>query len=254
MRILVTNDDGIDAPGLRVLAAALRPLGEVVVVAPERERSAVSHAITMYDPLRAWRADFDGCIAWAVSGMPADCVLLAVRELLAAPPDVVASGINRGANLGEDVWYSGTVSAAMEGAVVGVPSIAVSTAAMGPTDHWDYRAAAEWAQRLVPLAAERLAPGTILNVNVPNLPPEQIAGARLCRQGRRAYGGAYDKRQDPRGGTYYWLGSDLPRDEPADGTDVTALYARQVAITPVSLDLTDYRALGELAAWIPTGL
>lgn len=252
MRILVTNDDGIDAPGLRALAAALRPLGEVTVVAPERERSAVSHAITMHDPLRAQRVEFDGLTAWSVSGMPADCVLLGVRELLDSPPDVIAAGINRGANLGEDVWYSGTVSAAMEGAILGVRSVALSVASLGPAPAtWDYRAAAQWAARLVPLAAANLAPSTILNVNVPNAPPEQVTQARVCRQGRRCYRSTFDTRLDPRGGTYYWLGSELPVDEPVPGTDVAALRAGAVALTPVTVELTDERALAALAGWLP---
>jgi len=250
VRILVTNDDGIEAPGLRALVAALRELGQVTVVAPDRERSAVSHAITMYDPLRAVPCEVDGVPAWAVSGMPADCVLLGVRELMAEPPDLVASGINRGANLGEDVWYSGTVSAAMEGAILGVPSVAFSVANMDGASEYDYRAAALWAARIVPLAAERLPAEVILNVNVPNLPPEQVTECAVCRQGRRRYQSTFDKRLDPRGGTYYWLGGEMPLDPHEPGTDVTALREGRVAVVPVSLDLTAEAAVAEFAEWL----
>ncbi len=253
MRILVTNDDGIDAPGLRAMAAALRELGEVTVVAPDRERSAVSHAITMADPLRAVPCEVDGLPGWAVSGMPADCVLLGVRELMDEPPDIVASGINRGANLGEDVWYSGTVSAAMEGAILGVPSVAFSVANMNGAADFDYRAAAQWAARLLPLAAANLPAQVILNVNVPNLPPEQVTGCQLCRQGRRRYQTTFDKRRDPRGGTYYWLGAELPLDEREPGTDVTAVRDGRVAVVPVGLDLTSVESLQPFAGWLPTG-
>ncbi|MBI5831670.1 MAG: 5'/3'-nucleotidase SurE [Armatimonadetes bacterium] len=250
MRILVTNDDGIEAPGLRALVAALRDIGQVTVVAPDRERSAVSHAITMADPLRAVPCDVDGLPGWAVSGMPADCVLLGVRELMDEPPDLVASGINRGANLGEDVWYSGTVSAAMEGAILGVPSVAFSVANMTGAPEFDYRAAAAWAARLVPLAAAHLPAEVILNVNVPNLPPEQVTACELCRQGRRRYQTTFDKRLDPRGGIYYWLGAELPLDPRDPGTDVTAVREGKVGIVPVSLDLTSQPSLDSFANWL----
>jgi 5'-nucleotidase len=252
MRILVSNDDGIEAPGLRALAAALREVGEVVVVAPDRERSAVSHAITMYDPLRAVRADFDGLRAWAVSGMPADCVLLGCRELLDAEPDVIVAGINRGDNLGEDIWYSGTVSAAMEGAILGVPSVALSVATAAPGGSYDYRAAAAFARLVVPLAAKNLPADVMLNVNVPNSPAEAIAGVVLARQGRRRYQTTFDKRQDPRGGTYYWLGAERPLDERAEGTDVTAVRDGFVAVTPVAVDLTAHGLFEAVAEWLPT--
>lgn len=253
VRILVTNDDGIFAPGIIALALALREVGEVTVVAPDRERSAVSHAITMHDPLRAKQVPFAGDLpAWRVTGMPADAVLLGAKELMPEPPDVVVSGINHGANLGEDIWYSGTVSAAMEGAILGFPAVALSCVLRGPWERTepDYRAAALAAQYLVPLAAEQLPGDVVLNVNVPNVPPEQLAGLALCRQGRRRYQTTFETRRDPRGGTYYWLGSELPLDEPVPGTDVAAVQQTMIAVTPARLDLTDEPTRGDLAGCV----
>ncbi|HAZ64435.1 MAG TPA: 5'/3'-nucleotidase SurE [Armatimonadetes bacterium] len=253
LRILVSNDDGIDAPGLRALVRALCEVGEVAVVAPDRERSAVSHAITMTDPLRAVPREIEGCRGWAVSGMPADCVLLGARELLPAPPDIVASGINRGANLGEDVWYSGTVSAAVQGGLLGVPSVAFSVANLD-FEPIDYRAAAAWAQRLVPVAARYLSADVVLNINVPNRPPEEVTELQVCRQGRREYRTTFERRTDPRGGAYYWLGADLPLDPAIPGGDVTALRAGKVTVVPVRLDLTATAALEPLRGWLEEGL
>lgn len=247
MRILVTNDDGIHAPGLRALVEALRDVGEVTVVAPERERSAISHAITMTEPLRAWPVGGFDAPAWAVSGTPVDCVLLAVKELMPEPPDVVAAGINRGANIGEDVWYSGTVSAAREGGLLGYPALAFSVTGFTGLD---FRAAAACARRLVPLAAERLPADTILNVNVPNLPPDRVGPIVLCTQGRRHYRSTFEQRQDPRGGTYYWLGAGQPIDEPIDGTDVAAIAAGRIAVTPICLDVGPHPRWDDLAAWL----
>lgn len=248
MRILVTNDDGIHAPGLLALVRALRDLGEITVVAPERERSAVSHAISLLDPLRAWPVSYEGATAWAVNGMPADCVLIGSRELMDDPPDVVAAGINRGANLGEDIWYSGTVSAAMEGAILGLPAVAFSVCCGDQPP--DFRAAALCAARLVSEAPRRLPPDTLLNVNVPNLAPERVAGIRLSRQGRRRYQTAFHRRTDPRGGVYYWIGTGEPLDEPLPGTDLAAIQADCIAVTPVRLDLTADESLAPLAPWI----
>lgn len=220
------------------------------MVAPERERSAVSHAISLHEPLRAWPVEFNGgLVAWAVNGMPADCVLLGATELLPEPPDLVVAGINHGANLGEDVWYSGTVSAAMEGSILGYPSLALSVCC--GADPPDFRAAAAFAARLAPHAAAHLAPETLLNINVPNLPPEAIRGTALCHQGRRRYQTAYERRTDPRGQTYYWLGTSDPQDEPAPGTDLAAIAAGQISICPTRLNLTDTAALSRLADWLP---
>jgi 5'-nucleotidase len=244
LRVLVTNDDGIQAPGLRALADALREVAEVTVVAPDQERSAVSHAITMHEPLRAWPVDYDGLTAWAVKGMPADCVLLGVKELMPEPPDVVAAGINRGANLGEDVWYSGTVSAAMEAAI---PGAAFSLTTHQPAD---FAPAAAWAAKLLPIAAARLPADTVLNVNVPPLPLESLGLPVACRLGHRNYRTTFDTRRDPRGGVYYWLGSELPEDAPDLGTDVGAIAAGCIAVTPIRLDLTSGEVLGDLETWL----
>lgn len=247
MRILVSNDDGVFAPGLSALVTALQAVGEVVVVAPDRERSAISHAITMHKPLRAQPVNIAGCTGWAVSGTPADCVMLGLRELLDEPPDLVVSGINRGANLGEDVWYSGTVGAAMEGAMAGVPAMAVSVVARVEVD---FRAAAQFAAQLATGVVNRLEPDLMLNINVPNLAPEAITGVELCRQGRRHYQTAFERRSDPRGGTYYWLGSGCPQDELTPGTDVAAVEAGRIAVTPVSLDLTREGVLDSVHGWL----
>ncbi|MBI2301195.1 MAG: 5'/3'-nucleotidase SurE [Armatimonadetes bacterium] len=247
MRILVCNDDGIRAPGLRALVVALAEVGEVVVAAPERERSAVSHAITMHKPLRAHRTEVAGATAWAISGTPSDCILLAIRELLDAPPDVVAAGINRGANLGEDAWYSGTVAAAVEAALLGVPGIAFSVTAF---QDLDWTAAADYARHLTPRVAAQADRELVLNVNVPNLPPDRIAGWELCTQGRRGYATDFDRRRDPRGGDYYWLGTGSPRDEPVPGTDLAAIAAGRIAVTPLSVDLSAPCDPAAIRAWM----
>ena len=251
VRILIANDDGIHAPGLLALVAALADVGDVTVVAPERERSAVSHAISLREPLRAWPMACGGATAWATNGTPADCVLLGARELLAEPPDVVVAGINRGANLGEDIWYSGTVAAAKEGALLGYPAVAFSVCCHDQPPLW--QAAADYARRLVPVVAG-LPAGTLLNVNVPNLPPEQVAGAVACRQGVRGYYTLIDRRVDPRGAVYYWIGTGEPLDEPLDGSDLAAIAAGCIAVTPVQLDLTDHAAVSALGEWLPPAI
>jgi len=235
---------------LLALARALRDVAELTIVAPERERSAVSHAISLHDPLRAWPVAYDGGLtAWAVNGMPADCVLLGAKELLPEPPDLVVAGINRGANLGEDVWYSGTVSAAMEGSILGIASLALSVCCFDQPP--DFRGAALFAAKLAPLAAAHLSPDTVLNINVPNRPPEQLRGVEVCRQGRRRYQTVFDKRTDPRGGIYYWIGTGDPQDAPLPGTDLGAIAGDRISVCPVCLDLTDTAAAAGLRDWLP---
>lgn len=248
-RILVTNDDGIQAPGLQALVQALRTVGEVTVVAPEHEQSAVGHAITMHKPLRARLLDSAEGPWWAVNGTPADCVGLGIRKLIEGGPDLVVAGINRGANLGEDVLYSGTVSAATEAVILGVPAFAVSNVSFTSDD---YRAAAAFAVDLaVRLLRHPLPLPTFLNVNVPDLPPERIAGVRVTRQGWRVYRSTYVERVDPRGRPYYWLGAERPEDEPVPGTDIAAIQAGYIAVTPQHPDLTAHERLAELASWWP---
>jgi len=247
MRILVTNDDGVFAAGLQALAAALEAVGEVTIVAPEREQSAISHAITMHKPLRVREVQVNGRTALVTNGTPVDCVLLAVRKLLAEPPEVVIAGINRGANLGEDILYSGTVSAAMEAALLDLPAFAISVVTRRVRD---FTPAARFAAALAPCLVEHpLPPRTFLNVNVPDCAWEEIRGVRIVRQGFRNYRSTYEERQDPRGDTYYWIGGELPVDEPVPGTDIAAIREGYIAVMPVQLDLTAHAFLEELVGW-----
>jgi 5'-nucleotidase len=239
MYILLSNDDGVQSPGLLALRQALAPLGEVAVVAPERNWSAGSHSRTLFAPLRATPTTLaDGSPALACDGTPADCVALAVLGLLERRPDLVVSGINLGPNLGHDVLYSGTVAAAMEGLILGIPSIAVSL--MGgykPTA--DFSAAADWTARIAALAVEhRLPNDVLLNINVPEGPLAAIGGAQVTRLGHRIYRNELVVRHDPRGRPYYWLGGESPEGRPDEGTDLGAIAGGQVSITPLHFDLT----------------
>ena len=239
--ILVTNDDGVFMPGLTALAEALEELGPVYVVAPDRERSAVGHALTLHRPLRVERI---GERRFSVNGMPSDCVNLGVLGLLPEPPKLVASGINLGANLGDDVTYSGTVSAAMEGTLLGVPSVAVS---LVESAQGVFGAAAAIARLIAArVLDEGLPPKTLLNINVPRGRPK---GIRLTRLGHRVYKEKAVEEVDPRGKTHYWIGGGLPEWEDRDDTDIAAIREGYVSITPLHLDLTDYRALRGLADW-----
>lgn len=245
MNILVTNDDGIRAPGIRALARSMARIGEVFVVAPDREQSAVSHALTLHHPLRAARL---GENRHAVDGTPTDCVNLGIHALMPARPDLVVSGINRGANLGEDVTYSGTVSAAMEATLMRVPALAFSLACTGDDAHWDD--AAEIALRVVRLTLSTgFPPDTLLNVNIPDLPLGEVAGVRVTTQGKRRYDGTIIDKIDPRGRTYYWIGSDNLRFMDIAGSDYWAVSRGFVSITPLHLDLTNHRILSALAGW-----
>lgn len=237
--LLVTNDDGVHAAGLAALAGALDGLGEVYVLAPEREQSACSHALTLHRPLRVERMRD----RWfAVNGTPSDCVNLAVLGFLSEPPALIVSGINHGSNLGDDVTYSGTVSAAMEGTLLGVPSVAVSL-----VDGGDFAQAAAVA-RLVATRAlvEPLPARTLLNVNVP---PGVPRGVRMTRLGHRVYSEKIVEQRDPRGRTHYWIGGGEPRWEALEGTDMAVVHEGWVSVTPVHLDLTHHRVLGQMADW-----
>jgi len=249
MNILVTNDDGIHADGLRALKSALDEIGRVYVVAPDRPRSACGHSITLHKPLRADPVKLpDGSTGYASNGTPSDCVSLALLGLVEEGVDLIVAGINCGPNLGWDLTYSGTVSAAMEGAIMDVPSFSISVAAYEP--NVDYSVAAAFAARLaVILQQHRLPPSTLLNVNVPALPQSQIKGVRITRQGKRRYTGALEKRTDPSGRAYYWLGGDLPVDQLEEGTDVKAIADHYISVTPIHLDLTDHAAMAEMLAW-----
>ena len=259
MRILVSNDDGVEAPGLRALAEALAPLGEVVVCAPDREQSATSRSISLHRPLRIERMPaWDGIERWAVDGTPTDAVYLGLNHVLKGrAPDVVASGINRGANLANDVHYSGTVAAAMEGCVGGVPSFAVSLVrgergAHAPAGH-DYSHAARFAAVLAKMVGKLGLPrGTLLNVNVPAGEPQ---GVEITTIGKRSYTAAVIEKMDPRGRAYYWIGGDEQAHEDVPGSDCNAVFdQRRIAVTPLHLDLTQRSLVEELRGWDLPGL
>jgi len=248
MRILLTNDDGIQAQGLAALLRALGPLGEVWVVAPEREQSASSHALTLSDPLRVRQIDER---RFAVSGTPTDCVLLSVRGIrgvLEPRPELVVAGINHGPNMGDDVTYSGTVAAAIEGRLLGVPAIAFSNTAWLP-HHMD--ASAEIARRLVARSLQDpLPPGSLLNVNIPDLPLDDIQGTAVTHLGKRVYRDEIIAQTDPRGKPYYWIGGDPPVWEPDPASDFGATSAGWVSITPLHLEWTDHGAAARLRDWV----
>jgi 5'-nucleotidase len=239
--ILVTNDDGVHAAGLATLAGALGELGEVWVIAPEREQSACGHALTLHRPVRAVAL---GERRFSVNGTPSDCVNLAVLGFMPERPALIASGINHGGNLGDDVTYSGTVSAAMEGTLLGVPSIAVSLLDGG--DLADAAAAARLVAMRVLVSG--LPRKTLLNVNVPSHTPR---GMRLTRLGHRVYSDKIVEQSDPRGRTHYWLGGGEPAWEALEGTDMGAIHEGCVAVTPLHLDLTNHAALARLTEWGP---
>ena len=248
MRILLTNDDGIHAPGLHALLEALRPLGHVTVVAPDRERSAVGHSLTFHSPLRVRPLPGEeNLVQFVTDGTPTDCVLLALYHLMPERPDLVFSGVNRGANLGDDITYSGTVSAAMEGLIHGVPSVAVSLLGRHPVH---YATAAAFAARLAGKVMEQGMPArTFLNVNVPDLPLEAIQGVRVTRQGHSIYDQRIVKRVDPFGMDYYWVTGAIPTGNPDEGTDFQALHEHCISVTPVQTNLTHFALLEEIRGW-----
>lgn len=243
MRILVTNDDGIQSPGILALAEQLSTIGEITVVAPDRERSAVGHSLTLHSPLRAEevRPGF-----FAVDGTPTDCVHLGIHGLLNKRPDLVVSGINKGGNLGDDITYSGTVSAAMEATLMGVPAFAVSLA--GDSYRYeDFQGAAEFSTRLASLLQHHTLPAdTFFNVNVP---VPDYRGVRVTRQGKRIYEDVIVEKQDPRGRKYYWIGGGELGFHNIEGTDFHAISSGFVSITPLHLDLTNYRSFQALSSW-----
>lgn len=244
MLILVSNDDGIHSEGLRLLGESLQSLGEVFIIAPDRERSAVGHSLTLDMPLRVKQA---GERLFAVNGTPTDCIALGVLGILKSKPDLVVSGINMGQNLGDDITYSGTVSAAMEAALLRIPSFAVSLVANG-----DYRfeAAAKFSCYLAQIIMERrLPPYTLLNVNVPNLRQSDIKGVAVTSLGRRHYSETVLEKIDPRGKAYYWIGGGNYKWEHKEGTDIEAINQNMISVTPLHLDLTDYHLADEMKRW-----
>lgn len=248
MEILLTNDDGILAPGLRALRDQLNQLGHVTVVAPASEQSAVGHSITLLYPLLVEEVHDEGKLfGYAVEGKPADCVKLALVKLLKKPPDLVVSGINAGSNAGINVLYSGTVAAAIEGAFFNVTSIAVSLT-LPEIDH--YEQAAAIARRVIAqIADKRPRPGELFNVNIPNLAERDPVGVRVARQALTCYRESYEARTDPRGRKYYWLMPDPLLPEEDLDADMTALSHRYVTVTPLHFDLTDRRRLEAMRDW-----
>ena len=251
MRILVTNDDGVQSDGLFALFHALSQVGDVSVVAPERQQSAAGHAITLHKPLRLSPTTLrDGSPAFMSNGTPSDCATLGILEATGGDVDLVVSGINHGPNLGWDVHYSGTVSAAIEAAIIGKPALAVSVASWEKDMHFEpvARFAAQMAQWLV---AHPLPPYTILNINAPNLPQSELQGVAVTTQGRRQYVDRIEKRSDPTGRPYYWLGGSLAEEEAGAeaGSDVRAIADGKISITPVHLDLTAYALMPSLKEW-----
>lgn len=249
MHILVTNDDGVQAPGLLALAQEMQKLGKVTVFAPDRNWSASGHVKTIDRPMRVHQVKLaDGTSALTSDGAPSDCVALALLGVVKEKIDLVISGINPNANLGHDVTYSGTVTAAMEAVIAGVIGIAVSLDSRHAEP--DYgpaaRAAAQIAARAV---TEGLPPGVLLNINVPHLPDEEIRGIQVTRQGLRVYRDALDKRLDPRGRPYYWIGGEVPSGVNEAGTDFGALQAGYISVTPLQLDLTAREALEGIKDW-----
>ena len=242
--ILVTNDDGIQADGLRALAESVEDLGDVFVVAPELEQSASSHSITLDRPLRI---NDHGRNRYGVSGTPTDCVLLAIHTILDRKPDILISGINHGPNMGEDVIYSGTVAAAIEGSILGIPSIALSVASWNSVP---LEAAADVSRYL---AAEMLkhdiGTGSLWNVNIPPLPASEVHGICITRLGSRVYNDMITKKKDPRGKDYFWIGGGDPGWDTGSDTDFTAVTGGYISVTPLRIDMTDNKSISNLKKW-----
>ena len=247
MRILISNDDGCQSPGIRCLATALSAVGTVTVVAPDRDRSGASNSLTLDDPIRITRKDGNEI---CVDGTPTDCVHLAITGLLDQEPDIVVSGINAGANLGDDVLYSGTVAAAMEGRFLGFPAIAVSLASENP-EHYSTaaRAVVELIERV---RKDPIPADTILNVNVPDRSWDELAGIQATRLGHRHKSEPVIEMKDPRGRSIYWVGPVGAEQDAGPGTDFHAVRSGHISITPIHIDLTRYDAMEKVASWTET--
>lgn len=244
MRILVTNDDGISSLALAQLRRVLQPFGHVITIAPDRNQSATSHSLTLHRPLRIHPVGED---TYSVDGTPTDCVLVAFHGQLGEPPDLVVSGINHGPNMGEDVFYSGTVAAAIEAVLQGVPGIAASLVTRQPTDFAD---AADVVGRIVRKVLERgLTRRMLLNINLPFLPPNKLKGVKVTRLGTRVYEDTLVRKVDPRGQDYFWIGGEDPVWQPEEGTDFHSVHAGHVSVTPLQLELTDHAARSEMQGW-----
>jgi len=236
--ILITNDDGVHSPGITALFAAMQELGDAYIVAPDRERSAVGHALTLHRPLKAEQIREH---VYAVNGMPTDCVAIGVNKILPEKPALIVSGINKGGNVGDDITYSGTVSAAIEGTIMGIPSFAVSIVGE-KTFYFD--TAAYYSLEVARYILEKSLPyDTLLNVNLPNVHKNSIAGIKFTRQGKRVYDNAIQETYDPRGEKHFWIGGGTPYWEQGEDTDIQAVLQGYVSITPLHLDLTNYETM-----------
>jgi 5'-nucleotidase len=253
MRILLTNDDGIHAPGLMALFKELSSDFDVHIVAPEVEMSAVGHAITLSSPLRVKEVRKNGTFfGYSITGTPADCVKIGVQELLETPPEMILSGINLGANVGVDVLYSGTVSAATEGAFLGIPSVALS---LDTRINPNFQFAARFSREMIAYVRNHgLKVGTALNVNIPAVPPNQITGVIITRQGEGRYRERFERRVDPRGNIYYWLVGEIPEEDEGEDSDSKVLKEGKISITPVNYDLTCHEEMERLKAINPPHL
>jgi len=248
MKILLTNDDGIYAEGIRALYGALKDIGDVTVVAPDAERSAVGHAITLSDPLRVKKVNRGGkFFGYATTGTPADCVKLAIRAIMKKKPDLVISGINLGVNVGFSVLYSGTVSGATEGAILGIPSFAISLATF---KNPDFSFTAEYARKLAKIVLKNSLPrGTLLNVNIPAIAKKNIKGVKITCQSKAAYEERFDKREDPRKHTYYWLTGEVIEVDKRNDADTQAIRNHYVSVSPIHCDMTNYDFMDDLKGW-----
>ena len=243
MKLLITNDDGIYAQGIQTLIKTMSSVAEIYVAAPDRERSGTGHSITVFEPIRAEQIEMPEVrVAWVIGGTPVDCVKLAVKKLIKTKIDLVVSGINHGPNLGTDILYSGTVAAAAEGVVLGIPSIAASLNSYSADA--DFTMAADITKELIEqILRQGIEETTLLNINIPPLPREHIKGSRITKLGIRNYDNLFEERKDPRGNAYFWLGGGVVIHRQEHNSDVTAVENGFLSITPIHLDLTDYRLM-----------
>lgn len=250
MKILISNDDGINSIGIQDLAKAMTELGEVFVVAPETNRSAIGHAVTMHTPLRSKTVEGfgSGIQAWWVNGTPADCVKLGIENLMEEKPDLIVSGINIGENLGTDVIYSGTVSAAVEGAIFGIPSIAFS---YEDYKEKNFKIAAKIAKEIcVEVLKHGIPQNHILNVNIPKVSKaSEIKGIAITKLGVKIYKNNFEERKDPKGNLYYWLAGELIEVPEDKATDIYAVKSKYISITPINIDFTSYELINKLKDW-----
>jgi 5'-nucleotidase len=249
INILLTNDDGIYSEGIRALYESLKTIGEVTIVAPDAERSAVGHAITLSDPLRVKKVNRNGkFFGYATTGTPADCVKLAIRALMKKKPDLIVSGINLGPNVGYSVLYSGTVSGATEGAILGIPSFAISLATF---TNPDYSFSAKFAKKLAKQIIQNkgLPKGTLLNVNIPAVNQKHIKGVRIVKQSEKAIEERFDKREDPRKRIYYWLTGEVVKSDKKEDADIETIRNNHISITPIHCDMTNYNFVEKLKKW-----